>query len=105
MANLLPAIFFGHGNPMNAVLTNAYTYAWRGVSILPPCYLRKILDRCRIFGARKPRKILPGHRGTRLVCVARPARCRCRRPFGDVHVSACDSYSVEWEKKADMESA
>ena len=25
----LPAIFFGHGNPMNAVSRNAYTEAWR----------------------------------------------------------------------------
>ena len=28
MAEILPAIFFGHGNPMNAVLDNAYTKAW-----------------------------------------------------------------------------
>jgi len=26
---LMPAIFFGHGNPMNAVSSNAYTEAWR----------------------------------------------------------------------------
>jgi hypothetical protein len=26
---LLPAIFFGHGNPMNAVQNNGYTAAWR----------------------------------------------------------------------------
>jgi 4,5-DOPA dioxygenase extradiol len=25
----LPAVFFGHGNPMNAVAQNAYTEAWR----------------------------------------------------------------------------
>jgi 4,5-DOPA dioxygenase extradiol len=29
MPELMPAIFFGHGNPMNAVLTNDYTEAWR----------------------------------------------------------------------------
>lgn len=29
MAKMLPAIFFGHGNPMNAVTTNGYTQAWR----------------------------------------------------------------------------
>lgn len=28
MPELLPAIFFGHGNPMNALLTNSYTEAW-----------------------------------------------------------------------------
>jgi type 1 fimbriae regulatory protein FimB/type 1 fimbriae regulatory protein FimE len=27
MANVMPAIFFGHGNPMNAIGRNAYTDA------------------------------------------------------------------------------
>ncbi|HKW77204.1 MAG TPA: 4,5-DOPA dioxygenase extradiol [Terriglobales bacterium] len=31
MADLLPAIFFGHGNPMNALLSNPYTQAWRSI--------------------------------------------------------------------------
>lgn len=31
MADILPAIFFGHGNPMNALADNAYTAAWRRV--------------------------------------------------------------------------
>ncbi len=31
MAERLPAVFFGHGNPMNAVLTNKYTEAWRRI--------------------------------------------------------------------------
>jgi 4,5-DOPA dioxygenase extradiol len=29
MPEILPAIFFGHGNPMNAVLNNRFTEAWR----------------------------------------------------------------------------
>ena len=28
MAEILPTIFFGHGNPMNAVLSNDFTNAW-----------------------------------------------------------------------------
>jgi 4,5-DOPA dioxygenase extradiol len=28
---VLPAIFFGHGNPMNAITQNAYTDAWRRI--------------------------------------------------------------------------
>ena len=28
MANLMPAVFFGHGNPMNALSRNRYTEAW-----------------------------------------------------------------------------
>jgi len=31
MANILPAIFFGHGNPMNAVQQNSYTAGWRRI--------------------------------------------------------------------------
>nr|MBS0021947.1 4,5-DOPA dioxygenase extradiol [Gammaproteobacteria bacterium] len=31
MANRQPTIFFGHGNPMNAVTSNDYTEAWRRV--------------------------------------------------------------------------
>lgn len=31
MADPMPAIFFGHGNPMNAVLHNAYTDAWGAI--------------------------------------------------------------------------
>ena len=31
MPSTLPAIFFGHGNPMNAVTDNSYTAAWRRI--------------------------------------------------------------------------
>ncbi len=36
MTMLLPAIFFGHGNPMNALASNAYTQAWRQIGIDTP---------------------------------------------------------------------
>ena len=36
MAEILPAIFFGHGNPMNALLKNPYTEAWRGLGRTMP---------------------------------------------------------------------
>lgn len=32
MADMLPAIFFGHGNPMNALMNNAYTNGWRRIA-------------------------------------------------------------------------
>ena len=31
MANQMPAIFFGHGNPMNALADNEWTRAWREI--------------------------------------------------------------------------
>jgi 4,5-DOPA dioxygenase extradiol len=36
MTDALPAIFFGHGNPMNAVSTNRYTEAWRRIGDRTP---------------------------------------------------------------------
>jgi 4,5-DOPA dioxygenase extradiol len=36
MAQILPAIFFGHGNPMNAVRSNSYTEGWRRIGIETP---------------------------------------------------------------------
>ena len=36
MSERLPAIFFGHGNPMNALAHNRYTQAWRRIGNLLP---------------------------------------------------------------------
>ena len=36
MATVMPAIFFGHGNPMNAVTSNGYTEAWRRIGEQTP---------------------------------------------------------------------
>ncbi len=33
---ILPAIFFGHGNPLNALADNAYTEAWRRIGVETP---------------------------------------------------------------------
>lgn len=36
MAERMPAIFFGHGNPMNALLRNSYTQGWRHIGERTP---------------------------------------------------------------------
>ncbi len=36
MAKIFPAVFFGHGNPMNALTQNSYTEAWRLVGAETP---------------------------------------------------------------------
>lgn len=36
MDQTMPAIFFGHGNPMNALLHNSYTEAWRRIGQQTP---------------------------------------------------------------------
>ena len=36
MTNRMPTIFFGHGNPMNAVMKNSYTEAWATVGSSVP---------------------------------------------------------------------
>src|SRR5690242_18683258 len=36
MAQRMPAIFFGHGNPMNALLSNSYTEGWRRLGLQTP---------------------------------------------------------------------
>jgi 4,5-DOPA dioxygenase extradiol len=36
MTKIMPAIFFGHGNPMNALLSNDYTRGWAAVGAAIP---------------------------------------------------------------------
>jgi 4,5-DOPA dioxygenase extradiol len=36
MSDILPALFFGHGNPLNAISTNAYTSAWSAIGTSIP---------------------------------------------------------------------
>ena len=36
MPQIMPAIFFGHGNPMNAVMNNNYTEGWRRIGKQTP---------------------------------------------------------------------
>ncbi|HEY3309766.1 MAG TPA: 4,5-DOPA dioxygenase extradiol [Desulfuromonadaceae bacterium] len=37
MTDLMPIIFFGHGNPMNAVSKNTYTEGWQAIGRSIPC--------------------------------------------------------------------
>ncbi|TAN40462.1 MAG: 4,5-DOPA dioxygenase extradiol [Nitrospirae bacterium] len=37
MTDLMPAVFLGHGNPMNAILNNVYSDAWAAIGKELPC--------------------------------------------------------------------
>ena len=52
MAKPMPAIFFGHGNPMNALLKNEYSAAWAeiGASLPLPRAVRRIFSGDRPIG-------------------------------------------------------
>jgi hypothetical protein len=43
MAERMPALFIGHGNPMNALLVNPYTQRWAAIRGTDP--LRSTLER------------------------------------------------------------
>jgi 4,5-DOPA dioxygenase extradiol len=43
MTNVMPAVFFGHGSPMNALETNRFTQAWRAFGASMPEKPRAIL--------------------------------------------------------------
>jgi 4,5-DOPA dioxygenase extradiol len=36
MAKPMPAVFFGHGNPMNALESNTYTRGWAAIGSQVP---------------------------------------------------------------------
>lgn len=64
MADLMPALFFGHGNPMNAVSRNAYTEGWVSIgrSIPRPRAVLSVsahwyLPACAVTAGLSPRTI------------------------------------------------
>ena len=64
MTQQMPAIFFGHGNPLNALLKNDYTKGWAaiGASIPRPQAILSIsahwyLAGTAVTGVRRPRTI------------------------------------------------
>ncbi len=50
MANLMPSIFFGHGNPMNALSKNSFTDGW----------LRQSLDFLDVPAMQQPEAYIGG---------------------------------------------
>src|ERR1700752_908630 len=51
MAERMPALFIGHGNPMNALLVNPYTQRWASIGATLP--KPKANFRCRPTGTSK----------------------------------------------------
>jgi len=64
MTDMMPAIFFGHGNPMNALSENAYTDGWASIggSILHPKAVLSVsahwcIPGCTVTATPAPRTI------------------------------------------------
>jgi 4,5-DOPA dioxygenase extradiol len=64
MSDLMPAIFFGHGNPMNAIVNNVYTEGWAvlGQSIPHPQSVLSVsahwyIQACSVTANLTPRTI------------------------------------------------
>jgi 4,5-DOPA dioxygenase extradiol len=64
MSDLMPTIFFGHGNPLNAISTNAYTAGWAaiGKSIPRPKAVLAVsahwyMPACAVTASHSPRTI------------------------------------------------
>jgi 4,5-DOPA dioxygenase extradiol len=51
MAERMPALFIGHGNPMNSLLVNPYTQRWASIGATLP--KPKAILRCRPTGTSK----------------------------------------------------
>lgn len=64
MSNPMPAIFLGHGNPMNAISHNRYTEAWSaiGKALPPPRAILAVsahwyIPACAVTAVQEPRTI------------------------------------------------
>ena len=55
MHDVLPVIFFGHGNPMNAVQHNGYTEGWRSIGKQTQKAPRHLVDLCALVCSRNRR--------------------------------------------------
>jgi 4,5-DOPA dioxygenase extradiol len=66
----MPAVFLGHGNPMNAIQHNAYTDAWRA--------LAATLPRPRQILSISAHWYLPGSRVTIADALRWTSPTRCR---------------------------
>jgi 4,5-DOPA dioxygenase extradiol len=105
----LPAIFFGHGNPMNAISQNAYTEAWRqfGETTSRPTAILSIsahwyVPECSVTVMTAPRTIHDfGGFPAELFHVQYPApgdpalACRIRKLLAPLEVKLDNSWGLD----------
>ncbi len=75
MSQTMPAVFFGHGNPMNALQDNAFTQAWSALGAASPAAQSRARDLRALVSPRHARDRNGDGRGRSMISAASRPNC------------------------------